>query len=72
MLDEAVVIYCICDEVWKVFGLQDDHQCKMSTPEVMTFCIISAYHYGCSYHKHCTIFLVSQLVRRIHQVPQAV
>ncbi len=40
MLGAVTVIYCICDEVWKVFGLKDDSQCKMSSPEVMAFAII--------------------------------
>jgi hypothetical protein len=82
MLDEIIVIYCICDEVWKVFGLQDDLQCKMTSPEVMAFSIISALYYGCNYH--CTrlisnvlryfpkILSLSQLVRRIHKIPQQV
>ena len=51
MLDEKVVIYCICDEVWKSFNLEDDVQCKMSSPEVMTFSIISALYYGCNYQQ---------------------
>ena len=46
MLDEVTVIYCICDEVWKVFGLVDDSQCKMSSPKVMASVIISAHYYA--------------------------
>lgn len=79
MLDAAVVIYCICDEVWKTFGSIDDLQCKMTSPEVMAFSIISAQYYGTNY---CRTRLISkalnyfpqilslgQLVRRIHKIP---
>jgi len=82
MLYESVVIYCICDEVWKVFGLQDDVQCKMTSPEVMAFSIISALYYGCNYQRtrlisrtlqyFPKILSLSQLVRRIHEIPQEV
>lgn len=51
MLDATVVIYCICDEVWKAFGLIDDLQCKMTSPEVMAFSIISAQYYGTNYYR---------------------
>ncbi|GAB4227759.1 MAG: hypothetical protein Tsb0021_04780 [Chlamydiales bacterium] len=37
MLDEKVVIYYICDEVWNAFNLKDDPQCNMSSPEIMAF-----------------------------------
>ena len=80
MLDQTVVIYCICDEVFKSLNLVDDMQCKMSTPEVMAFSIMSGMIYGCNYkltrlmsltHKYFPKILShSQLVRRIHQVPE--
>lgn len=82
MLDTVTVIYCICDEVWKVFGLKDDLQCKMSSPEIMAFAIISAYYHNCNYqktrliskvlHYFPKIISLSQLVRRIHKIPQQV
>jgi len=31
MLDTVTVIYCICDEVWTVFGLNDDPQTQIAT-----------------------------------------
>jgi len=31
MLDQTIVIYCICDEVSKSLNIKDDSQCKMST-----------------------------------------
>ena len=49
MLDQTIVIYCICDEVSKSLNIKDDSQCKMSTTEVMTFSIMSAMIYGCNY-----------------------
>jgi hypothetical protein len=82
MLDEAIVIYYICDEVWKIFGLQDDSQCKMTSPEVMAFSIISALYYGCNYQRtrlisnvlryFPKILSLSQLVRRIHRIPEQI
>ena len=39
MHEQAISIYCICDEVTKCFRLGDDPQCKMSTAEVMTFAL---------------------------------
>lgn len=79
MIDQIITIYCICDEVCKVFELRDDPQCKMSTPEVMAFSIISAHSYGCNYRFtrlisiHLRLFSkilsLSQLVRRIHKIP---
>lgn len=82
MLDTTIVIYCICDEVWKVFELKDDPQCKMTSPEVMAFAIISAHYHGCNYqktrlisralHYFPKIISLSQLVRRIHKIPQQV
>ena len=31
MLDQMIVIYCLCDEVTKTLGIADDIQCKMTT-----------------------------------------
>ena len=45
MLDQIVVIYCICDEVSKALNVKDDIQCKMSSAEVMTFAMLSANLY---------------------------
>jgi len=80
MLDQVIVIYCICDEVVKTLGIKDDIQCKMSTVEVMTFAIMSAQLYGGNYRRtrlvaQChnyfyKILSLSQLVRRIHQIPE--
>jgi len=66
MLDTVTVIDCICDEVWKVFGLQDDPQCKMSSPEVMAFAIISAHFHECNYLK-------TRLISRVlHYFPKII
>jgi len=82
MLDQIVVIYCIFDEVSKTLNIKDDVQCKMSSAEVMTFAILSANLYGSDYRKTRLVALAhryfpkilshSQLVRRIHQIPQRV
>jgi hypothetical protein len=82
MLDETTVIYCICDEVWKIFGIKDDVQCKMTSPEIMAFSLISAQHHNCNYHRtrlvskalryFPKILSLSQLIRRIHKIPHQV
>ena len=78
MNEQAIVIFCICDEIVKCFGLKDDPQCKMSTAEVMTFALISATHYrgdyrttrlasiSCKYFSN--ILSLSRLLRRIHKI----
>ena len=80
MIDQAIIIYCICDEVCKSLGHKDDVQARMTTAEVMTFAILAATLFNCDYKK--TRLLVdyhryfqqllshSQLVRRVHRVPE--
>lgn len=79
MINQAVAIYCICDEVCKSLNLRDDPQCRMSTAETMCFAVLSATLFSCDYKrtrlitKHQKYFKYvlshSQLVRRIHAVP---
>jgi hypothetical protein len=45
MNEQAVAIFCICDEVVKYLGIKDDSQCKMSTSELMTFAILAASYF---------------------------
>ena len=66
MHEQAIAIYCICEEVIKSFRLRDDPQCKMSTAEVMTFALISALHYHCDYQK---TRLVSMMFRYFSNRP---
>ena len=80
MLDHAVVIYCVCDEVCQSLNIRDDIQCKMTSAEVMTFAILSAMVFGCGYKRtrliaqyqrlFSAILSHSQLVRRIHRIDQ--
>ena len=51
MHEQAIAIYCVCEEVVRFFGLIDDSQCKMTTSEVMAFALISAANYQCDYRK---------------------
>ena len=41
MNEQAIAIFCICDEVVKSYGFHENPTCKMTTAEVMTFAIIS-------------------------------
>ena len=62
MLDQAIVIYCIADEVSKCLNFKDDVQCKMTLAEVMTFAVIAATLFRCDYNRtrlvssHLTLF----------------
>jgi hypothetical protein len=79
---EIVVIYCICDEVVKYFGIKDDPQCKMSCSELVTFALLSAKYFQCDYKRTRLIALnlkyfrkvlsCSQLIRRLHSIPEGV
>lgn len=81
MLDQSVVIYCICDEVAKSLNLVDDSQCKMTTAEIMCFAMLSSTMFNCDYKRtrllvrHYNYFSMllshSRVVRRIHLVPEA-
>lgn len=80
MHEQAIAIYCICDEVVKYLGMVDDRQCKMSSSEVMTFALLSAIHFQGDYKKTRLISLhlryfskvlsSSRLVRKIHSIPE--
>jgi hypothetical protein len=45
MNEQAIAIFCICDEAVKYFGISDDVQCKMTTSELTTFALLSAIHF---------------------------
>lgn len=82
MQNQITAIYCICHEVVRTCRIKDDPQCKMSTAEIMTFALISAITYGCDYRKtrlvsfhhryFSKIVSHSQIVRRIHQIPECI
>lgn len=42
---QAIFIYCLSYETLKSLNFKDDSQCKMTSPEIMTFVIISALYY---------------------------
>ena len=82
MHEQAIAIYCICEEVLQTFQLTDDPQCKMSSSEVMTFALLSAIHYHCDYrktrlvsstfHYFQKILSLSRLNWRIHAIPESI
>ena len=59
MNEQAIAIFCICDEVIKSYGFHENLTCKMTTAEVMAFAIISGLHYRADYRT--TRLVVSQL-----------
>lgn len=82
MNQQAIAIFCICDEAVKYFGLRDDPQCKMTNSEIMTFALLSATHFQCNYRKTRLVSLtlkffskilsLSRIVRRLHSIPEEV
>ena len=80
MNEQAIAIFCICDEVVKSFSLPENPYHKMTTAEVMTFAIISALHYHADYRTtrlvvsslqyFPKILSHSHLTRRIHAIPE--
>ena len=84
MLNETkiIAIYCMCEDIVEMLGINDDVQCRMSTAEIMTFAIIAATIYKCDYkttrlmslyHKYFdNVLSHSRLVRRIHNIPDHV
>src|ERR1041385_7510816 len=49
MNEQAIAIFCICDEIVKSYGFYENPANKMTTAEVMTFAIISGLHYRADY-----------------------
>ncbi len=49
MNEQAIAIFCICDEIVKSFRCLEDSQHKMTTSEVMAFALISAMYYRSDY-----------------------
>lgn len=80
--EQAIAIFCICEEVIKSVAIRTDPQQKMTDAEVMTFALISALHYGADYRQtrliskslryFQTILSHSRIIRRIHAIPEGV
>jgi IS5 family transposase len=80
MNEQAIAIFCVCDEIVRSFGFPDDPHYKMTTAEVMTFALISALHYRAEYRTTRLVSITckyfpnilshSRLVRRIHAIPE--
>jgi IS5 family transposase len=80
MNEEAIAIFCICDEIVKAYGFSENPNYKMTTAEVMTFAIISGLHYRADYRTTRLVVSLlryfpkilshSHLVRRIHAIPE--
>jgi hypothetical protein len=79
MDEQAIFIFCLCDEIVKELHIHDDSQCHMTSSEIMTFVLISALHYQCNYkktrlvlsaHRYFSKMLSeSRLNRKIHLIP---
>lgn len=82
MDENAIAIFCICDEVIKSVGLKEDPQQKMTHAEVVSFALISALHYQADYRTtrlvsmslkyFPSILSHSRIVRRIHAIPEGI
>lgn len=75
---QIIFIFCLCEEFLKQTGFKDDHQCKMSAAEVMTFALTAALFFQGNFrrtrlffisHKYfSTVLSRSRLNRRIHSI----
>ena len=82
MNDQIIATYCICDEIAKVLKINDDPQCRMTTPEIMTFAIYSASFCFGDYRRarlfaSCNrlfprLLSHGRLVQRIHAIPEQI
>jgi hypothetical protein len=76
--DQITFIYCICFDLIKTLGIQDDSQCKMNSAEVMTVAIVGALFFGGNFsqarrmlksHNYISNMLSeSRLNRRMHEI----
>jgi len=75
---QIITIFCICDEIFKQQGFNDDPQCRMSSAEVITTVIVASCYFGGN-HEQARHFLKehgyipsmlskSQLNRRFHML----
>jgi hypothetical protein len=81
MEDEIIMIYCLCDEFVKAWGLRDDPQAQMTSAEVMTTALVAARFFGGNLeksrpflHEHHYIPAMlgkSRFNRRLHAIPLA-
>ncbi len=76
--DQITFIYCICFDLIRTLGIQDDPQCKMNSAEVMTVAIVGALFFGGNFsqarnmlksHNYISNMLSeSRLNRRMHEI----
>ncbi len=76
--EQITFIYCICFDLTKALGIQDDPQCKMNTAEVMTVAIVGALFFGGNFsrarlmlksHRYISnVLSESRLNRRMHEI----
>ena len=51
MDEEIIVTYCVCDDLLKAAGHQEDPQCRVSDAEVCTIAIVAAREFGGDFEK---------------------
>lgn len=79
MKDTITLIYCLCDDVFKAMGYQDDPQARVSSAQVMTVPLVAARFFGgkvdlarvflCQHGYIVQPLSKSRLNRRLHAVP---
>lgn len=78
---EIITLYCVCDDVLKLFDVTDDEQSTMTTAEVMTTALVAARFFGgCletsrallkdDYYIPCMLSK-SRFNRRLHAIPES-
>ena len=79
MQDTIVTIYCLCDDMLRGLGHQDDPQARLSSAQVMTVPLVAACFFGGKVER-ARVFLLehgyirqslskSRLNRRLHALP---
>ncbi len=82
MQEEIIMIYCICDDFLKAYGMKDDPHARMSTAEVMTTALVAASQFYGNFEQS-RVFLQehgyipamlgkSRFNRRLHALPSIV
>lgn len=81
MQDTITTIYCVCDEVLRALGHQDDVQSRMNGAEVMMVPLVASLYYGSNHalarrflHSHGYVkrmLCASRFCRRLRSIPES-
>lgn len=77
---QIITIYCLCDAFLKIYGYRDDEQVRLTTAEIMTAALVSAWFFHGNQDTACRflkehgympqMLSKSRFNRRLHQIPE--